>query len=199
MTARRPLAARVVIVLGAVLLLATGCRAPTDKVPRALPTEDVPFDLLDAESSSTTVTTAPSGSTSAVSIFLIGPERLVAVERTVEAPADVEKVLKVLTSGPTADELSRGLRTAISPATVINSAPVRAGIATIDLADGFAAGGLPEQILGFAQMVFTATNLGGVVGVRFTLNGQTAEVSQGDGTQTQTAVGRAAYASFAPL
>lgn len=196
-TGRRPVP--VLLVVLAAALLAAGCRAPIDETPRALPIEDVPFDLLDAESSTTTSTVVPSGSTSAVTIYLIGRERLVAVERAVEAPADVEKVLKVLISGPTEEDVRKGLRTAISPGTVINSAPVRAGITTIDLAGGFAAGGLPEQILGFAQMVYTATSLGGVVGVRFTLNGQTASVSQGDGTQTQTAVGRAAYATLAPL
>jgi len=190
---------RTLSLLVVVALAPAGCGTPTDGSPRALPVDDVPFGLLEADPVTTTSTTASTGSTSTVTLYLVGPTRLVAVERTVAAPADVEKVLGALVSGPTEAETSRGLRTAISPATLVLAAPVEAGIATIDLAGGFTVGELPEQIVGFAQLVYTATSLGGVVGVRFTLNGVRALVPQGDGTTTQAPVGRAAYASFAPL
>lgn len=191
--------ARLLLVVVALAAVAAACGTPVDRVPRALPAEDVPFGLLEEDPVTTTSTSVPSEESSPVTIFLVGPERLVAVERAVSAPATVEKLLETLVSGPTEAETSRGLRTAISPTTRILSAPVEAGIATIDLAGGFTVGELPEQIVGFAQFVFTATSLGGVVGVRFTLNGTTALVPQGDGTTTQAPVGRAAYASLAPL
>lgn len=187
------------LLLAAVLnaLLAAACGAPTDDAPRALPANDVPFGLLAPDPASTT-TVHPAAS-SEVTIYLAGPERLVPVERRVPAPASVEKVVRALLTGPTDAEARRGLRSAINPGTTVLSAPVEAGIATIDLSGDFAVGAGPEQIVALAQVVYTATELGGVVGVRFTLGGRPAEVPDGDGTLSQTPLGRAAYASFAPL
>lgn len=197
------------LLLALAAVVPAGCGMPTDGSPRALPPDDVPFGLLEPDPVSTTTTAAPSGASSLVTIYLVGPQPcrtsssslpcLVAVERRVSAPATVEKVLDALVLGPNDAETDRGLRTAISPATEVLSAPVEAGIATIDLASGFTVGELSEQIVGFAQFVYSATSLSGVAGVRFTLNGAPAQFPQGDGTTTQTPVGRAAYASLAPL
>lgn len=178
--------------------LLAACGAPTDEAPRALPANDVPFGLLAPDPSATTTTVHPAAS-SEVTIYLAGRERLVPVERRVPAPASVEKVVRTLLTGPTDAEARRGLRSAINPGTTVLSAPVEAGIATIDLSGDFAVGAGPEQIVALAQVVYTATSLGGVVGVRFTLGGRPAEVPDGDGTLSQAPLGRAAYASFAPL
>jgi spore germination protein GerM len=179
------------------LLMATGCGVPTDDRPRALSAEDVPAGLLAAAPLSTT-TTLPPTSSSEVLIYLVGRDRLVPVTRTVESPATVERLVRVLVNGPTDDELAAGLRSALSPAVLVVSAPVEAGIATIDLSAPFAVAPQPEQILALAQIVYTATGLSGVGGVRFTLAGIKATVPQGDGTSTAAPVGRATYASVAP-
>jgi len=186
-------------VLAALSLLAgAACGAPVDDQPRALRPQDVPYDLLAADPVSTT-TTLQSAVSSRVTIFLVGGTgRLVPVERSVPAPASVERVVRALLNGPTDDEIGRGLRSAVNPATTVLSAPVEAGIAIIDLSDDFAVGAAPEVIVALAQIVYTATSLGGVGGVRFTLEGQPAEIPTGDGSGTTAPVGRASYASFAP-
>lgn len=181
------------------LLAGAACGAPIDDQPRALPPGDVPYGLLAADPVSTT-TTLPSATSSRVTIFLVGGSgRLVAVERPVLAPASVERVVRALLNGPTDEEVRRGLRSAVNPATTMLSAPVEAGIAIIDLSGDFAVGTGPEVIVALAQIVYTATALGGVGGVRFTLEGRPAEIPTGDGSGTTAPVGRAAYASFAPL
>jgi spore germination protein GerM len=145
----------------------------------------------------------PLGSTARVRVYLVGgveAERLVPVERTVQAPADVERVLAQLALGPNREEEGRGLRSAILPGTVINSVLVESNIAIVDLPKGrsIARQGT-DFILALAQMVYTATELSGVGGVRFTLDGERANVPNGTGVETAGPIGRVSYAAYAPL
>ncbi|MGH8993261.1 MAG: GerMN domain-containing protein [Acidimicrobiia bacterium] len=189
-------------VVGLVLALG-GCGVPTDNTPRALPANEVPAELL-ATDPVTTSSTVPLGQTTRLRVFLIAgqgeSERLVAVERTVQSPATVERVLAQLTLGPQRDEAAAGLRSAILPGTVINSVLVESGIAIIDLAKGrgISANGT-DRILALAQMVYSATELREVGGVRFTVDGVRAETPNGTGVLTSGPVGRAAYATYAPI
>ena len=196
---RRRLAALVL----AVVAVVAGCGVPTDDGPRALPAGEVPAELLGTDAVTTT-SSVPLGQTARVRIFLVGgagdTERLVSVERTVQAPATVERMLAQLTLGPNREELSAGLRSALLPGTVINSVVIEANIAIIDLAEGrgISASG-PDKILALAQMVYSATELREVGGVRFTVDGTRAETPTGTGVLTTGPVGRAAYAEYAPL
>jgi spore germination protein GerM len=191
--------ALVAVLVGAALAVA-GCGVPTDEAPRALSQRDVPFNLL-ASDVVTTSTTFSSSPTALATIYLVVKEgdrdRLQAVDRLVPTPSTVEKVVRKLLGGPSDTEARRGLRTAIPASTTILSAPVASSIATIDLA-GAVPGGNEEQIIAIAQMVFTATSLPGVVGVRFTLEGRPIEVPAGDGSLTQAPLGRANFASYGP-
>jgi spore germination protein GerM len=187
-----------------VALLGAACGFPTDVEPRALPAGGAPADILEAKPVTTTVT-APPGSSAQVAVFFFAPapggERLVPVQRLVPAPATVEKVVGALFRGPSDDEIARGLRTAMNPRASVLRAPVKLGIASVDLAGNVAVGAGTEQVaMALAQIVYTATNLGGVVGLTFTIDGKKREVPQSDGTQTQAPVGRAAYApKYGPL
>jgi spore germination protein GerM len=178
-----------------------GCGVPTDSVPRALPAGEVPADLV-AVDPVTTTSTVPVGTSTRVRIYLVGgggtAERLVPVERSVQAPATVERVLSALVSGPNREEAGRGLRSAILPGTIVNSALVESNIAIVDLVKSAIAVNA-DLILALAQMVYSATELPGVGGVRFTLDGERAEVPTGSGIQSETPVGRASYAAYAPL
>jgi hypothetical protein len=190
------------LLLGLALVGAlAGCGVPSDSAPRALPLAEVPADLL-AVDPVTTTTTVPVGTSTRVRIFLVGggspAERLVSVDRPVESPATVERVLSALLSGPNREESARGLRSAIRPGTIVNSARVESKIAIIDLVNSAIANNA-DLILALAQMVYSATELPGVGGVRFTLDGKRAEVPTGSGIQSTTPVGRASYAAYAPL
>lgn len=196
-TGTRPLIA----VLAAAGLALTACGVPTDRVPQSLSQRDVPFGLL-ASDVATTSTTVSSSPTALATIYLVAKagerDRLQSVDRLVPTPATVEKVVRRLLTGPSDSEARRGLRTAVPAGTTILSAPVASAIATIDLSGAFVRGTSQEQIIALAQIVFTATALPGVVGVRFTLEGRPTEVPAGDGSLTQAPLGRANFASYGP-
>jgi spore germination protein GerM len=180
-----------------------GCGVPSDSAPRALPGDAVPAELLASDPVSTT-TTVPVGTSTRVRIYLVGgggaSEHLVAVERLVQAPPTVERVLSALIRGPNREEAGRGLRSAILPGTILNSALVESNIAIVDLVkSAIAVNSSTDLILALAQMVYSATELQGVGGVRFTLDGDRAKVPTGTGIQSETPVSRASYAAYAPL
>lgn len=196
---RRSRLLRLGAALAAVAVLAGGCGVPEDSEARGLPRHDVPFDLLAAKPASTTTTTAPSAPVQ-VTVYFVQGGRLAPVTRQVQSPATADKALRALIAGPTAAEVKKGLQTAIGRSTTVLSADVgEGGIATIDVTNSFHVGSQAETILAAAQMVFTATSLEGVRGVKFTLEGARANIYQGDGEQTSLPVSRLTYASFAPL
>lgn len=183
-----------------------GCGVTTDSAPRALNLDEVPADLL-ASDPVTTTSSVPVGTSARVRIYLVGrgggggdgAERLVPVERSVQAPATVERVLSSLISGPNREEANRGLRSAILPGTIVNSVRVESNIAIVDLVESPIARDHIDLILALAQMVYSATELQGVGGVRITLDGERASVPTGSGIQTTAPLGRAFYAAYAPL
>ncbi len=185
------------LALLAVCGLATAaCGVPTDSAARDLPESDVPFALLAAEAPTTTTSTAPSRPV-AVTVFMIGrDERLVGVARQVTSPLSVEKVVAELLKGPASDERRKGMRTGLAPETLILSAGISDNIANIELGGPVATG--TQQLVALAQIVYTATELEGVNGVRFTYQGRRANVLTELGSTTFP-VGRAAYPSLAPL
>ena len=184
------------IFLAACGLATAACGVPTDRAARDLPETDVPFGLLAAEAPTTTTSTVPSRP-EPVTVFLIGRDgRLVGVGRQVTSPVSVEKVVAELLKGPTSEERRKGLRTGLASDTVILSANISDNISNIDLGGPFATG--TQQLVANAQIVYTATELVGVNGVRFTFQGQRANVLTEQGS-TPFAVGRAQYPSIAPL
>ena len=187
----------------ALLILGIACGAPTDDRPRAL--SAVPSDLLAANPGTTTTVTSPPGSTSQVTVYYFGSERLVQVQRQVPSSASVaagvQKAVSQIFTPPREDESRGGLRTFVNPATAVLSATVENNIATIDFSGLPAAAVGNEQVaMALAQIVYTATSVDGVVGVQFTLNGKKLSVPTSDGSQQSAPVGRASYApSYGPL
>ena len=197
---RRPLG---LVALLAALALAGACSAPVDSGPKTLRAAGIPADLRQ-ETSSTTTTIVSTGESEEVTVYFIkadpstGTDRLVPVKRLVTLPVSVEKVIQKLFAGPTNQELLQGLRTAISPDTTVLGAPIEAHIATINVSKNFASGPPLDQINAFAQVVFTAVEVGGVTGVLFAQNGHRQEVPQGDGSLMSAPLGRAAYPQVTP-
>ena len=187
------------VLAAAVGLAAAGCGIPDDSQARGLPRNDVPFDLLASEPVAMTTTTVPSVPVD-VTVFFVDAGHLVPVTRKVESPATPDKALRALILGPTPAEARKGYRTAIGRSTTVLSANMgEGGIAVIDVTNSFHVGSQPDTILAAAQMVYTATAFGEVRGVKFTLEGERANIYQGDGVQTSLPVGRVTYSSLAPL
>ena len=187
-----------VVALLAVVLFAPACSAPVDSGPKAIRAASIPEGLR-AEPSSTTTTTAPTGDSDEVTVYFIGPDqRLVPVKRLVSSPVTVEKVLEKLFSGPTIAEGVTGLRTAISFDTRVLGAPIEARIAVVNVSKSFAVGRVDDQIRAYAQVVFTAVDVGGVTGVLFAVNGRRLEVPAGDGSNQSAPLGRGSYPEYTP-
>jgi spore germination protein GerM len=187
-----------VMALVAVLLLGAACSAPVDSGPKAIRAASLPEGLR-AQTSSTTTTTAPTGESEEVTVYLIGPDqRLFPVKRLVNPPVTVEKVLQKLFAGLTTAEGVSGLRTAISPDTTVLGAPIEAKIAVVNVSKSFAFGRVDDQIRAYAQVVFTAVDVGGVTGVLFAVNGRRLEIPAGDGSTQSAPLGRGSYAEYTP-
>ncbi|MGH9036256.1 MAG: GerMN domain-containing protein [Acidimicrobiia bacterium] len=125
--------------------------------------------------------TGPSASLRPARIFLVTGGQLIDVPRSMPAPG-LEGTLRLLLEGPTAAEISAGVRSAIAAGTQLRSATLEAGIAVVDLSRAFLDLGGEEQILAVAQLVLTATAVAGVDSVRFALDGEDLEVPRADGT-----------------
>jgi spore germination protein GerM len=120
------------------------------------------------------------------------------VVRQVNADPSVAKALTALLFGPQEDEAADGVRSAISPTAAIQARAIDPATYLVDLSSEFAQGSVSEQVLGLAQVVWTATAITGVTGVRFTLNGAPIQVPTPTGS-TGEPVGREAFAEVAPV
>jgi spore germination protein GerM len=150
----------------------------------------VPFGLL---GTTTTASTRPAP-VSGAAVFLVDGDRLTPVRRQVPAPATPAAVLAAVAAGPTPQEAGAGLRTALL--TGASLAQVTAGTATVRLDRDFVAADLREQVLALAQLVYTVTELPGIDAVRFTFDGQPAEIPTAAGPLK---TGPATRADFAPV
>jgi len=194
---RRPLW-RGLIFMVAVMLLAAACSAPVDSGPKTIRSASLPPGLR-AETSSTTTTTVLAGVSEEVTIYFIGTDgRLLPVKRRVSSPVTPEKVLQKLFAGPLPTEEAAGTRTAISGDTSILGTDIEAKILTVDTSKNFAFGLPADQISAYAQVVFTAVELEGVIGVQFAQNGRRISVQAGDGSSQSVPLSKGSYIQLAP-
>ena len=187
---RRRLAALIATLVG----LAVACGVPSEETPRDLAADSVQFDLL-APSSSTTSTTAPPDARRTVEIFLLRNEQLAPQPRQLPADIDAGDVIDALLAGADADEQSRGFGTAIPDGTELigDRLDPESDVLTLNLTEELNTVQGELQTIAIAQMVFTATELTSVSGVRFQIEGSAVQVPRGDGTATSSPVTRADY------
>lgn len=193
MSSRRTL---VVVALAALGVIAA-CGVPIDSGPKALARDNVPFGLLRPSSPTTTAPSAAPVTVSVVIYLVAANGELSAASREVPVPAPLTAILGALVDGPTNAEAAAGLQSAVPSQTVVTSASVSGGIATVDLGGTFAQLVGPAEIEAVAQIVFTATAIAGVTGVAFELNGQQVAVPTATGAEVPVA-NRAQFAPFAP-
>lgn len=195
---RRLTIASLVLALGLGLALGA-CGIPADERARTLAAEEVPYGLLDEAPADAPTTTEQQVAKVNVVVYFLAGEHLQPAPRAVAEPATPMRAVTALLGGPTEQEAVNGLRTAINPTTEAAVTRPSPELVVVDLSSAFAAVPTQEQRFALAQIVFTATGLPGVTGVRFTLAGAPVEVPLPDGTLTSSPVGRNAFANLAPL
>lgn len=191
-------AAILVLLLVALVLPLGACGVRSDPVPRGLSTAEIPYGLLEEAPPTTAAPRTPSVPTAPVNVYFVRGERMYPVVRQVNAPPSVAKALTALLFGPQEDEATEGVRSAISPTAAIQARAIDPTTVLVDLSSEFAQGSVTEQVIGLAQVVWTATDIPGVTGVRFTLNGSPIQVPTPTGS-TGDPVGREAFAELGPV
>ncbi|WCO65254.1 GerMN domain-containing protein [Iamia majanohamensis] len=169
-----------------VALLAGGCGVPTDDEPRAITAESTTTQPPPDSS-------RPTGNTT--TIYLSTPSDspteevtpLVAVTRNLDAPPTPSETLATLFDGPTEEEQQRGLVSLIPPDTGLEEIELDSGgRLTLDLTMEWSLLQGPDELVAYAQVVLTATDLPEVNSVRFQVEGEPiAEVPTDDEPKTQ--------------
>jgi len=175
-----------------------GCSVPGERSASRIPPDEVPFQLSDQ---TTTTTTIPNASTTiapddSVVVYLVRDNLLIPVMRDSTA-ANAPSVLARLAQGPTDAETNDGLRSALVPelAQIVNDT---SDLVTIDLNEEFSSLAPTEQRLALAQITYSLAQLPGIDEIRFLVGGQAASVPRGDGSSTDRPVGPNDYIEFAP-
>lgn len=193
MTPSRPLARRArtaaLLLLG---LLAVGCGVEPQSQARRIAADDVPFDLLEAPTSS-----SPAAVGRSVVIYLVRDDRLVGVDRTLDPSSSLVTVLDALSDGPTTTERALGIGSPLPPGQIDAVDTVR-GVAEVDLAASFGDLSTEDQAMAIGQIVYTLTGRPGIGRVSFTLDGDRIEVPGGDGALTRDALSRDDFPDLAP-
>jgi len=179
-----------------VVAVASACGVRSQSSPSAIERDDIPFDLLEPEAGTAVPDTAGSAA-ARVTIYLVGPDGLLPLEREVAPPGGPRKVLRALLAGPTTEESAAGVQSALDPEASPPSVRRDGRIIQVDLhEDFFTEGG--AQIVALAQIVYTLTELEPRVRVEFVLDGEPAEVPGGDGVLISRPVDRGDYTALAP-
>jgi hypothetical protein len=178
------------------LLLAVGCGGlDAQDGDHPLAAAEVPYDLLEGPTTSTTV--PPPTTTSTLpwrtNLWYIGGDRLVPAPRQLRDQPAVDQVLRLLLRGPSEEDLSL-VRSALDPGDAIVDGPPSDGQLTIDLASDFGRRSPSEQVLGLGQLVFTVTEVPGVGRVVFRIEGTPLAVPLPNGQLAQRPVSRDDYA-----
>lgn len=176
-----------------------GCGVPAGDGPTAIPSSEVPYGLADPSPSPTAPSTAVPVQTP-TQIFLVSPDEvLVGRPRDVEGTsvrARLTDLLAELAAGPSAAEREEQLSTLLTPEARLTLGDLSKGTATIDigLPTGAPSGGASRRAV--AQLVLTATSLGGVDAVRLTIGGDPVDAPLPTGELTSAPLTAADYAVF---
>lgn len=177
----------------AAALLFGACGLSTNDEPTPIAQENVPPDLQEGDTPSSSAVYPDSGNQQVIQIWLLeageDAAELQSVERTVPHPASASRVLEVLfNQGPTEDEREQGLSTAIPSDAQLAGAPVQnEDVVQVSLTDATYEGlSGANSSNAFAQIVYTVTEIVGIEAVEFLLeDGEAIQVPDGEG-QTRT-------------
>lgn len=184
-------------VIASAMTLLVACGLPQDDAPRVIAADKVPYSLLGP---STSAESNQAGGI-AVPLYFVSNDRLAVAPRRTTA-TDPKSVLQTLIKGPASSD-SSALKSAIPPETRVLRADLKGGTLTVVLTKDVLSATGPLQKNGFAQLVYTATDLAGVNQVQFRIadpdgaNEQDIEPPTDSGAK-RGPLSKADYASLAP-
>ena len=108
---------------------------------------------------------------SEVVVYFTSGESFAKVERRIAGGPALHGALLQLFEGPTGVERRRGLRSSIPEDSAVRGLLVVDGVATINVSEGFTKGSPQSLLTRLTQLVYTATNVAGVDGVKLTVEG----------------------------
>lgn len=187
--------ARGAALMAACAVVLAGCGLGVDAQPHTVSKQDVPFGLLKPAPP----TTAPAERQQFVTLYLAGPERLVAASRAVAAPVTLPGVLGALGEGPTSAEAAASLESPISTAGPLTLIRDTRGVATVRVRSTFTTLAERDQVLAAAQLVYTLTAYPGVEAVAIRIGGKAARIPTAKGTLSGQPLVRADYSTLAPI
>lgn len=187
---------RALVVLVPMALLVSGCGLGVDASPVIVNKRDVPYHLL---APATTTTTQAGVQREYVTVYLEGPQRLVAVSSALTPPVTVRSVLSALGTGPTSRQASAGLKSPISTAAPLSETGVKGGTVTISVGASFTKLAGHDQAIAVAQLVYSLTALPHVTSIDIRIHGKRAKVPTANGTLSSGPLDRLDYAALAPI
>jgi hypothetical protein len=181
--------------LGALALVAiASCGVPTQGSPTELDDHNV-----HVAGPARSTTSAPGVATVRTELCFVSGDRLVQIARELPAPVSARRVVNALV-GLARSGLPVGVRSAVSAADIAaaRKALTDRGVARVELTAVFTLHTRSDQVMAVAQVVCTLTNLPGVGQVKFTLDGEPADIPRPDGSQTSEPVSRFDYRVLLP-
>jgi hypothetical protein len=177
----------------AVVLMAFGLLfACAEQQIHVVSRDDLPIDLYEEGAR----TPRPTESAT-VTIFMMDGNRVAAVTRTGRSDMPrPELVLRALLSGPTQDELAKGLSTSLPEPVELTGVTMNEGVAEVDFNAAFESSMREELLRRVAQVVYTLSELDEVDAVRFYTNGQLYTVPDQNGDPHTDAVAQGRYSRF---
>jgi hypothetical protein len=186
----------VAVVVGSVLL--SGCGAPRDGT-RTLAVDDVPYRLLD-RSPGPAASPQPSGEVTVPRVYLVdADERLVPQPLRVQAAGlqqVVSGVLSALMAGPSDEQRSAGLGSALGPEVRLEMLDVADRVARIEVDVASAAPTADRLPLAVGQVVLSATSVQGVDRILLVHDGHPVQAPLPGGAQTSEPLSPADYATL---
>jgi len=202
----------VAIPLAVALALSTviglsGCGVPDDGAPRALQTDQVPFELLSPASQPRISTGQPQKSHATVPgldelrvAFTTSDGKLHKVSRLVSRDGtevdQVQKMLDLISAGPTPQEREQGLESAVPPSLELTAIRHRSRVVTIDISGPVERPATARLPLIVAQITVTATEVPGVEAVLLEEDGRTIEAPLPSGELTSEPIDAQDYAQL---
>ena len=160
----------------ALALTSAGCGIRPDAAPR-----DIPVDDRSLPGAPVSAAGVAGGDTR---IYLLTPTEPRQVRSVTRSSGTRNDLLAALVAGPTEDELSLQLSSALPAQLEVLSTRSVGSVLYIDLSPAIAELSGAGLTLAVAQIVFTATDLVGVDAVQLTVDGQRFPWPRGDGTTT---------------